>query len=434
MQNKKILVSVIIVLVLVAATVGYFRVRAMANTNSPLKASGTIEAINVDVSPELSGKIKDVLVEEGQTVKAGDPLLHLDDSLLAAQRAVAAAQVDSAKAALATAQNSYDQTLENALTLEGSATAKDWHFSAPDQFNQPLWYFSQSEQIISAQAEADAAQKSLQDAHSNLQTVISDLNNADFLAAEKRLSDARATFLVAKDVKVATDNAVQGGGVQKAGDANYNAALDELRVAQDTYNALLKSDAANHVENARGQVVVAQERYDTAYSRLLSLETGTQSPAVAAASKTLEQVKVALSQAEANLALLDTQIAKLTVYAPIDGVILTRSVEPGEFVQAGSAALTVANINQLTITVYVPEDQYGQIALGQKATVSVDSFPGRLFDAEVTQIADQAEFTPRNVQTAEGRVTTVFAIKLTLHDPAEKLKPGMPADLTFALK
>lgn len=422
------------VLVLVAAAVGYFSVRAMSNNNSSIKASGTIEAVNVNVSPELSGKIKDVLVNEGQTVKTGDPLLRLDDSLLTAQSAVASAQVDLAKAALATAQNHYDQTLQNALTLEGSTTAKDWHLSAPYQFNQPLWYFSQSEQITSAQAEVDAAQKSLQDAQANLQNVISDLNNSDFLTAEKKLADARAAFLVAQDVKTAADNVVQGGGVQKAGDANYNSASDDLRKAQEAYNALLKSNAANNIENARGKVVVAQQRYDLAYSHLLALETGAHSPAVAAASKALDQAKVALSQAEANLSMLNTQITKLIVYSPIDGVILTRSVEPGEFVQAGSVALTVANINQLTITVYVPENQYGQISLGQKATLNVDSFPGTPFNAEVTQIANQAEFTPRNVQTAEGRATTVFAIKLTVSDQDSKLKPGMPADLIFALK
>jgi HlyD family secretion protein len=79
----------------------------------------------------------------------------------------------------------------------------------------------------------------------------------------------------------------------------------------------------------------------------------------------------------------------------------------------------------------VPEDRYGQISLGEKATVKVDSFPGSTFTSAVTHISDQAEFTPRNVQTAEGRSSTVYAIKLTVTDPQGKLKPGMPADVTF---
>ncbi|MBI3738924.1 MAG: efflux RND transporter periplasmic adaptor subunit, partial [Chloroflexi bacterium] len=383
----------------------YYGIRSLnSNGNGTLSASGTIETISVNISPELAGKIKEVLVEEGQTVKAGDPLLHLDDSLLTAQRAVAAAQADSAKAALATAQTNYDNVVQNALAAEQASTAKDLRFSAPDEFSQPAWYFSQSEEIAAAQAEVSAAKKALDDAQANLQKVISDLNNADFINAEKRLANARAAFLVADDVKTTTDNAVEGGGVQKAGDANYNAALDELRAAQNAYNALLNSKSATNVENARGQVIVAQQRYDTAYARLLSLQTGLQSPAVIAAGKTLDQAKAAVQQADANLALIDAQMAKLIVYAPMDGIILTRNVEPGEFVQPGATALTMANINELTITVYVPEDRIHEIKLGQQATVMIDAVTSTrpTFKAEVVHIADQAEFTPRNVQTVEG--------------------------------
>jgi HlyD family secretion protein len=131
------------------------------------------------------------------------------------------------------------------------------------------------------------------------------------------------------------------------------------------------------------------------------------------------------------LALIDAQISKLTVAAPLDGVVLSRNVEPGEVVNPGSIVLTLAKLTDLTLTVYVPEDRYGEISLGQAVDVTVDSFPAEVFTATVTHISDQAEFTPRNVQTVEGRKTTVFAIKLRLEDPEGKLKPGMPADVTF---
>jgi len=129
--------------------------------------------------------------------------------------------------------------------------------------------------------------------------------------------------------------------------------------------------------------------------------------------------------------LINTQVEKLTVYAPMDGTILTRNVEDGEFVQPGAVAFSMANLNELTITVYVPEDQYGNISLGQQASVTVDSFPNETFDAVVTHIADQAEFTPRNVQTVEGRSSTVYAVKLKVTDLEGKLKIGMPADVVF---
>ncbi|OQX64362.1 MAG: hypothetical protein B5M51_04035 [Anaerolinea sp. 4484_236] len=139
-----------------------------------------------------------------------------------------------------------------------------------------------------------------------------------------------------------------------------------------------------------------------------------------------------LEQAKANLALLDVQIAKLTIYAPANGTVLTRNVEPGEFVQPGATALTLADLSELKITVYVPEDRYGEISLGQQAEIYVDSFPDETFSATVVYIANSAEYTPRNVQTVEGRSSTVYAIKLKVDDPAGKLKPGMPADVSFS--
>jgi multidrug resistance efflux pump len=116
----------------------------------------------------------------------------------------------------------------------------------------------------------------------------------------------------------------------------------------------------------------------------------------------------------------------------MEGVVLTRAVEPGEFAPAGAAALRLGDLGELTITVYVPEDRYGQISRGQAATVTVDSFPALSFPAEVTYIADEAEFTPRNVQTVEGRSATVYAIKLSVTDAEGRLKPGMPADVIFS--
>jgi len=433
MHPKRPPVPVIIIVLLALLAGGYYGLQNLfAEDNGALQASGTIETVDISVSPEMAGKVTGVLASEGDIVKMDAPLLSLDDSLLAAQRAVALAQIESARTALATTQHNYDVTLQNALIAQGAATAKDWRFSAPDEFNQPAWYFAREEQIPSAQAEVDAAQTALLEAQANLQNVISDLNNADFLAAEKRLADARAAFLVADEVKVQSDYAAADSGtlVDVAYDA-YKIAEDELRVAQREYNALLSTKSSEAVLDARGLVSVAQQRYDVAYTYLVSLQTSIDSPAVVSAQNTLDQAQSTLAQAEANLALLDTQMSKLTVYAPADGTVLTRNVEPGEFVQPGATAFILANLDNLTITVYVPEDRYGEISLGQQAEVKVDSFPGETFSAQVTFISDTAEYTPRNVQTVEGRSATVYAVKLKVDDPGRKLKPGMPADVLF---
>lgn len=124
-------------------------------------------------------------------------------------------------------------------------------------------------------------------------------------------------------------------------------------------------------------------------------------------------------------------VGKEMVHTPINGVVLDRSVEPGEVAATGAPLMTVGDLTDLSVTVYVPEDRYGLISLGQRYPVTVDSYPNDTFMGTVTHIADKAEFTPRNVQTTDSRKTTVFAIKLAM-DPADgKLKPGMPADVHF---
>ncbi len=242
MQHRRPPVPVIILVILALAVAAYYGLRAMTSrSNGVLTASGSIEATTVSVSPEMSGKVAEVLAAEGENVKAGAPLLKLDDSLLNAQHAVAAAAVDSARSALASAQTNYDLAVQSALALQQASQSADWRFSAPDEFNQPAWYFDQSEQITASQAELDAAQQALEEANTKLTSVISDLNNADFVKAATRLANARAAFLVADSVKTNADFAAEGGGLQRAADASYNTALAELRAAQNEYNAMLSS-------------------------------------------------------------------------------------------------------------------------------------------------------------------------------------------------
>jgi multidrug resistance efflux pump len=227
--------------------------------------------------------------------------------------------------------------------------------------------------------------------------------------------------------------------LSEVGDNLFNAAEKELDEAQRAYDALLNTQAADEVLKARAEVSVAQEHYYSSLDLLRSLQTGDQAESVTAAKGVLEQAQStaeqsqkAVQQTQANLALLDTQVSKLNIYAPMDGVVLARNVDPGEFVQPGGAAITMANLNELTITVYIPEDRYGEISLGQEVQVTVDSFPDKTFTAVVTYIADQAEFTPRNVQTVQGRSATVYAVKLKVSDPEHNLKLGMPADVVFS--
>jgi len=444
-MHKPPLALRIILALVVIGTIVYFVVRSSdGNDTGRLNASGTIESVTVNISPEMAGKVADVLVEEGQAVTEGDPLLSLDGGLLSAQRAVASAQADSAKSALntataayATAQGQYDAAVSTALAAERTSRTSVWNESKPGDYDLPSWYFAKGERLVAAQAEVDSSLVKLNDSFSQMDEVQNGVGSS-FLELESNLAQARTAYQNAKAVYDKTSSASDSQDLRDAAQTQLDDAELALEDAQTAYDDALSTDAAQDMLEARANWVIAQEIYNTAVDNLRALQTGLDSPAVMTAEKSLNQAKAAMEQAEAavktaeaNLALIDTQIAKLTVYAPMDGIILTRNIEPGEFIQPGAVALTMANLDSLTITVYVPEDQYGNISLGQSASVTVDSFPEESFTAEVVHIADQAEFTPRNVQTVEGRSSTVYAIRLKVVDAEGKLKIGMPADVVF---
>ncbi len=446
-----------------------------------IQASGQIEATQIAIAPEQSGRVVEVSVNEGNSVKSGDTLLRLDDSLLLSEEQAAQAALDSAKAGVQTAQNAvdtaraqYQSILESQLSQDQSNRLHDWFAKDPKQFDQPGWYFTRAEQIQAAQAQVDTAQKAVQDAQANLTSIAQSAAQSDFTKAEQRLLDARLAYLITKNVNTQAQNSASANQpvgaynsthcgsndgyriprqylvnviydcngdpqLSNAGQALHESAQTELDNAQKAYNDLLSSQAANEILKARAQVAVDQEYYYAALDFLRTLQTGDQSPAVSAAQGAvnqtqtqLEQAQSAVASAQANLNLIQTQIEKLTVRAPMDGVVLVRSVEVGEVLQAGMPAMTLGKLDTLKVTVYIPENQYGQISLGQQANLSVDSYPNETFAAKVTNISDKAEFTPQNVQTQQGRQTTVYAVELSVDNKDGKLKPGMPADVTFA--
>jgi len=129
--------------------------------------------------------------------------------------------------------------------------------------------------------------------------------------------------------------------------------------------------------------------------------------------------------------LLELQIQKTTIRSPLDGTVGRRSIHVGEVVTPAATLMVVTRLEDLELTLYVPEQQIGLVRVGQRAEVRVDSFPGEVFSGQVTFISSKAEFTPRNVQTQRDRMNLVFAVKVKVPNPDLRLKPGMPADATI---
>ena len=396
-----------------------------------LKASGTIAAREVNVAPQIGGMVVSVSVEEGAQVKAGDELFRLDDSLFKAQRAQAEAAVQLAESAVSSAKAQYDLVLNSARLQDQQNRVSGWNASQPSQFDLPVWYFDKGEKLTSAQAEMEAAATGLDKEKTNLEKVLKNVASQEFLDAEKRVADAQAAFIIAEQVLNQAKSAQDNEDLQNFAQDQYDAAENELKSAQTDYARLLTTQAAKDVLEARARVKVAQERFDRALDYYNSFLSGDQSLQVTAAEAGVRQAEAALAQAQAALATLDVQIEKTVIRAPMEGVVLIRNLEVGETAAPGGIVMIIGHLQEVELVVYIPETEYGKVQLGDQVSIIVDSFPGETFTGTVVQISDKAEFTPRNVQTIEGRRATVYGIKISVPNPDLKLKPGMPADVTF---
>jgi len=150
-----------------------------------------------------------------------------------------------------------------------------------------------------------------------------------------------------------------------------------------------------------------------------------------AQAKNVEAVRMRVTQARAQLADIDAQLAEMQVVAPADSVLEVLSVKVGDVLPANREVATLLLTNHLWVRVYVPEPWLGLIKVGDPVRVRVDSFPGKDFEGTVEQINRQAEFTPRNVQTVADRIKQVFGVKIRLPNTDDRLRAGMSADVYF---
>jgi len=379
-----------------------------AEVTSALSASGFIEGEDVTIASEVGGRIVAILAERGDEVDTGTALVQLDTATFQSQRAEAEAALATARANLAHVQagtRPSEITAARAAVAAASAQrdgAKNAVLDAQDVISQPL--------ALNAEIDGARAQVSLFEQN-----------------VEMAKSDLAATQLK-HDVYVE-----QGGDVARAWDLQLQASRAAQTQAQaqlDGARAYLGALIAIREEplvltttlhQAESAARLAALQVTAAEAQVNTLEAGPMAEEVAVAES---QVR----QAETALQLIDVQIAQLTLTAPLSGLVSNRTAQVGETALAGEPLLTLADVDEVKLVLYIPENRIGEVRIGQEASVSVDSFPEREFTGYVVDIANQAEFTPRNVQTQEERVNLVFAVKIRIPNPEHLLKPGMPAD------
>jgi len=177
------------------------------------------------------------------------------------------------------------------------------------------------------------------------------------------------------------------------------------------------------LDKAQVGLDVAQSTRDQAAQGLELLQVGPRPERIAAQRATL-------AQADAAVAQIDAQLANAIVRAPFDGVVTVKDREIGEIVPAGSPVVTLTNMDDRWVRIYIPETRIGAVHLGEPAVITADTFKGKTYGGEVSFIASEAEFTPKNVQTRDERVKLVYAVKVRItSDSSYDLKPGIPADV-----
>lgn len=294
------------------------------NNGSVIEGTGTIEAIKVDVSSGLGGKIKNIFIEEGDRVNAGDTLILIDDTDYQLQKKLVKASLDGASAGLK-------------LMLAGSRI----------------------EDVQQAQENVKATRAAFEKAEANYIRIKDLLEKGS--ATKSLFDDAQAGYDMAK--------------------ANYQA-------SQKVLEKLVKGARAQEIE-------------------------------IAQANK---------SQAEANLEITGKKISDCIITSPINGTVTNKLIEEGERVAPNGMLVTITKTDSMWITIYVGEKYIGRVKVGQKTEVTIDSQPDKAFIGEVRYIAEEAEFTPKNIQTKDEREKLVFGVKIKIDNKEGILKSGIPAD------
>ena len=200
-----------------------------------------------------------------------------------------------------------------------------------------------------------------------------------------------------------------------------------------TVARLDKKELIQARDNAQAALEKAQANYkwvEVEYQRAEDLlKTGAMTPQQRDNAKNQFEI----GKAELKLLTASFEIAKINLsYAdlnsPVDGFILVKSAEAGEVVQPGSTVFTVADLNDIWLTAYIIETDLGRVKLNQQVSIKTDTYPGKEYTGRISFISQQAEFTPKQIQTPEERVKLVYRIKIVVTNTNQELKPGMPAD------
>ena len=374
---KKIVRAVLLLTLLGGTSAWWFFFRGPSTPEEIIEVSGRIESDDAVVAAKTSGRIREITVREGDHVKNGQVIAVIDDDQVNARVDQARSDVERAEARLQYARQQVSVLLAQ---LEQSRLS-----------------------VNQARVDADGRVSQAQ---------------AYVAAAEASLAKADADYKQARaDAERFTTLAENGDAPAREG--------EQARTAAAAHAAVVQA-ARKQVEAARGALTTAKAYLDNPAIRAaqsLSIEQQIRQAQadILSAEAEVARNRAKLQEAEANR-------SDLQIVAPFDGIVATRSAEPGEVVVSGTAIMTILNPGQVYLRAFIPEGEIGRVRTGQPARVYLDSNPKHPLEASVIRIDPQASFTPENTYFRDDRVKQVVGVKLLLVNAQGYAKPGMPAD------
>ena len=373
-HRKRLAVPAIVALAIVVTFV-WLDARSQ-NGGQTIRVSGNIEVTDAELSFKIPGRVEARLVDEGQTVTAGQTVALLDSKELSQEVGRSRAEVEAARAALS--------------ELEAG---------------------SRPEEIAEVQAAARQAKSRLEELEAGSRP-------QEVAAAEAAYQSARA------DAKRLADDFNRYSGLyqkQLVSTQQYESARTASQMAQARERQAKEQLDLLKEGPRKEEIAQAGDAYAQAEQRYTLVRIGPRR-------EDIEQARARLDQSRQSLALAETRRGYATLLSPMSGVVLSKSIEAGEYVSAGTPIVTVGDLENVWLRAYVNETDLGRVKLGQSVRVTTDTYPGKAYDGRVSFISSQAEFTPKSVQTEKVRVKLVYRIKVDIRNPNMELKPGMPAD------
>ena len=386
-KRLRIIVPLVLLIVIGVVVFNVFRHR---KDSSSLQFSGNIEVTETQMSFRIGGRLQERLVEEGDTIKARQPIARLDkkdQSIALAQAKANLAYTRAVLAELAAGSRKEDIARAEAAAMQARQSLTE------------LQNGSRVQDIEGARAALDSARAAERSAQVELRQARIDQDRYISLYKETSISkNTLETFQTR--YKTADNRAKEAAAQTKAA----NQQLELLKIGP-RIEQLHKAEAALQQAEAEYALIKAGPRPEV-----------------------IDQARAKVRVAEETLKQAEQQLEYTELAAPMDAVVLSTSAEAGEYLNPAAPVLTLGQMDKPWLRAYINETDLGRIQLGQEVQVSTDTYPDKSYSGRVSYISSQAEFTPKTVQTFEERVKLMYRIKVMLNNTDQELKPGMPAD------